>query len=536
VFELELSIDSKYFILKKLVLLAILLQTITPTYSNAQPQNHYLNRFTSFAVEKDLMKINNGAPSSIKPFIQGFHYDADTIALAESVDYKYKIRKNVWARKLKQESLLRVDSPNFKINLNPLFYFEYGKDRKFPSNSYTINTRGVRIDGSIGSQFYFETSFLENQATMVDYIDTYVKEWEVVPGQGRVKSFKTNGFDYANASGHIAYSPAKWIVLQAGSGKHFIGNGYRSLLLSDNAFNYPFFKIQIQHKKFSYAATWASLQVVKNGKYTFNPLSEPIFKKKSYTFQYLTYKPINRLEIALFQGVVWETQQPGFTKFNYNILNPIIGTHAIQYKLDGVNNVVMGLNLNFKITSTIGFYAQLMADDIKQKKTGYQAGFKLFDVFKITNLNLQLEYNKIGSFAYANNNSYQSYSHYNQPLAHPAGANLQEIVGLANYRWHDFFITAKVNLLQYTEDSITHLGSKVIVDYTATDQQNTNNNLKTTVRYIDLKLGYVINRVTNLNMAVGAILRNSSNALSSLQTNYVYISIGTALTNNYFDF
>ena len=46
---------------------------------------------------------------------------------------------------------------------------------------------------------------------------------------------------YAFALG-ASWTPARWVNVQFGNGKQFVGNGYRSVLLSDNAFNYPYLK------------------------------------------------------------------------------------------------------------------------------------------------------------------------------------------------------------------------------------------------------------------------------------------------------
>jgi hypothetical protein len=507
------------------------------SFASAQPVIYQHNQFFAQDVERQAASLQHQYNASIKPFINGINYNQQELDSASRQRYQNKLYKNIWLRKIKQESLLLVDSPDFKLSLDPLFYFEAGRDQKYNDSSYYTNTRGVLIRGSIGSKFAFESTFLENQAVLPDYLSQFVRTWEVVPGQGRVKKFKTNGFDFANASGVISYRPNKFFNLMAGTGKLFVGNGYRSLLLSDNAFNYPYLKINFHTNKFSYTAVWASLQSIKNGRFVFNPLSEPIFTKRAYTFQYFSFRPIKRIELSMFQGLMWRAQQPGNTLFDYNILNPVILAHAAQFGTDSANNVVLGANLNIKITSSLNFYGQFMADDFKQTKTGFQAGLKYFDSGGIKNLYTQLEYNSVSAYSYAFGNAFQSFSHYNQPLAHPLGANFNEIVGIANYRWRDLFISGKINLIQYGKDSTGYYAGNVIINnYAPADIQQNTMQLKATTQLIDVKLGYLINRTSNLNIALGAMLRNSELAGRSLQTNYVYLSIGTSITNKYYDF
>ena len=63
------------------------------------------------------------------------------------------------------------------------------------------------------------------------------------------------------ASGYISFMPHRAVNLQFGTGKHFIGEGYRSLLLSDNSFNYPYLRATSRwfKDKVQYTNIFASL-------------------------------------------------------------------------------------------------------------------------------------------------------------------------------------------------------------------------------------------------------------------------------------
>lgn len=72
-------------------------------------------------------------------------------------------------------------------------------------------------------------------------------------------------------------------------------------------------------------------------------------------------------------------------------------------------------------------------------KIGYQLGFKKFDLFSVDNLDLQLELNSARPYTYAHRaddvtkRPATSYSHFNQPLAHPYGANFREFIFQLKY-------------------------------------------------------------------------------------------------------
>src|SRR6185437_15677120 len=135
----------------------------------------------------------------------------DTIWLA-------KPGEDLFFDKLVYDDLLKVKyidkssgyDRKFNLSIDPVFNFSYAKDQKDPKKeSFVNNTRGVWIKGEIGKKFFFETSFFENQSTFPTYLRNYCATALIVPGQGRWKTFKTNGFDYAMANGVMHYQPGK---------------------------------------------------------------------------------------------------------------------------------------------------------------------------------------------------------------------------------------------------------------------------------------------------------------------------------------
>jgi hypothetical protein len=93
---------------------------------------------------------------------------------------------------------LNVKAEKFQLRINPILNLETGKDFADTAhlNLYT-NTRGIIGAGQIGDRFYFETLFAENQSVFPLYLDKHVRTEQIVPGQGRWKTFKNRGYDYA---------------------------------------------------------------------------------------------------------------------------------------------------------------------------------------------------------------------------------------------------------------------------------------------------------------------------------------------------
>ena len=67
-------------------------------------------------------------------------------------------------------------------------------------------------------------------------------------------------------------------------------------------------------------------------------------------------------------------------------------------------------------------------------KFGLQLGGKYINAFKVKNLDLQGELNMVKPFTYSHYDSIANFTHYNQPLAHPLGANFVEAIGIIRYQ------------------------------------------------------------------------------------------------------
>jgi len=507
-----------------------------------------LNRENNIPIENKLNQKSIYFHSTSKPFIysdfNAFN-NIDSISInKQNILYKSKL-KNYLKRKLRKESFIIVDSTDFYLTINPLFNFEIGKNLVSDSFAY-VNTRGLLIQGNIGKNFSFSTSFYENQARFVNYVNDYVNKYNVVPGQGPVKSFKTNDFDFSSASAYISFKPINHINIQLGHGKNFFGEGYRSLLLSDNAFNYPYLKLTTEFRKIQYTTMYTSF--INNVSRTF--VSE--FPKKYATFHFLSYNINARFNVSFFESIIWQSTSNNKTKpYSLEYLNPVIFLPAAIYKLNDSNNVMLGINLKYKLFNKFSFYAQLAIDDfesVKNKsnlhnKIAYQLGAKSFDIFNIKNLNIIIEYNQARPYTYAYSNPAQNYSHYNQSLAHPLGANFKETIGILNYRYKDFFIEAKINYAIYGNDTLSSNYGKNIFysENTANKGQNSSGNsllqgIKTTLFIKDFKLVYLINPATNFNILLGISDRQVSSALLKKNSVYLYFGVRTSLTNFYYDF
>jgi hypothetical protein len=414
---------------------------------------------------------------------------------------------------------------DFTLRLDPLLNLEYGVDLGTPNRQRLYsNTRGFIGSGQVGRFVYFETMLAENQSMLPAWLSDYVSAAQVVPGQGRWKTFKTSGFDYAFASGFVSVQLSKHINVQAGHGKHQIGHGYRSLLWSDNAFNYPYVRISQQwlRGQLQYYQVYAVLMNLVPAAAVVSPNAERLFQKKPAAFHYLSFNPAGWLNIGLFEGVVWQVNdyrnQP---HLSWEYFNPVIFGQAATLGLDHTNNVLTGGDIKIKLSDRLNVYAQGMLDGIAPGHAngyGYQAGLNAFDLFGISKLKWQIEFNFAGKDSYRSTDtiSDQSWTQYGQNLAFTPGSG-SELMTMIDYRRGRWFANVRYHY----------------------QQRGDNKPLMRFVNIVNGRAGFIINPSYNLNISIGALYRNQnfSNFIKSNgESGYVFVALRTGLFNIYYDF
>lgn len=431
----------------------------------------------------------------------------------------------------------------FYIAANPILKLEMGYDMT-ESRVVSQNTRGLELFANIGQKVSLYTAFTENQADFPQYIRAQVRSMRAAPGEGKVKAFKDSGVDFSRAEGYIAYTPNKYFAAQFGSGKHFVGDGYRSLLLSDNSFVYPYLRFATSFWKIKYVNILAEMQDGVNTGREFL-LGNP---RKFASFIYMNAELAPWLQLGVFEGMMFPRTGPdGNTLFNANLLNPIIGVRGFQSGLEVQK--VYGLNYKFTLPKYIVLYGQLMINSMKgsmksyERRWGVQGGVKYWDMFGVDNLNMQVEYNYIRPYSYTSEDSVLHYSHYSQPLAHPMGANVSEVVSIFNYRFKRFLAEWR---FQYASSSFDALNGNYGADIfkpntTATIREDVKvaQGFKYTLMHNEIRVGYILNPKINLILEMkynGRRYKLNSALSDDYTSNIIGFGLSTNLYNYYYDF
>lgn len=347
----------------------------------------------------------------------------------------FKSKKPIWnSLYVTKPNLFEVNTKDFFLAVNPVINFQAGGASGNSGNIF-LNKRGITARGRIANKIGFSTTITDNQERGPQFFQDRVNQFHAVPGVGFYKPFKTTAFDYFDARGYVTFNATKYIDIQFGYDKNFIGDGYRSLFLSDDANSYLFLKLNTRIWKFNYQNLFMELmpQFVKSG--------DNLLERKYAAMHHLSMNVTKWLNIGLFESIVFGRKQ----YFDFEYLNPIIFLRYAEGNVGSPDKAHVGIDFKANAAHKFQFYGQFLLDEFIAKeitknngfwanKYAYQLGAKYVDAFTIKNLDLQIETNRVRPFTYSHYDSVTNYTHYNQMLAHPLGANFQEFVGILKYQ------------------------------------------------------------------------------------------------------
>tara|TARA_B100000674_G_scaffold56903_1_gene39612 strand:- start:25677 stop:27323 length:1647 start_codon:yes stop_codon:yes gene_type:complete len=541
----------------KVVALLIVVNLTSFAQQLFYPLDHDDNAF----VEMYLNNTKSNSHTSVKPY---FYQDIQKAINTDSIDSMltdtnrlYLLPTSYWAKflrwsenKLMDEDLVYINGDGLKLRANLLLGLQTGRDA-YQEDYFWTNTRGYWLSGQIGKKVFFESAFYENQAKLLPYINSNVTSNLVMPGQGRYKIFKENiGADWAFASGAVGYKANKYFKVFMGHGKNFFGDGYRSMLLSDNTFNYPYFKFETTVWNIKYVNLWAQLNHI-----GFQDAGDRNWTQKYLALHYLSWNITKKLNVSLYESISWLKADKGF---DWQYINPVIFMRPVEWQNGSADNVLLGASAKFKINDDFTIYGQAVLDDLNfselKKGNGYwgnkyggQIGVKAYNLLGVYGLSAQAEYNVARPFTYSHFDSTNAHVHMNEPLAHPLGANFQEAIGFIRYKYKRHKFTFKMVWSEIGKDTsgVNH-GGNIFYSYnTNRIDVNGDGGLSgytigqgdlNRLNFFDLRYAFLINPRARLYFEMGIKDRVlSRQTLPNDKTRFLYLGLRTTLNNFYYD-
>lgn len=441
-----------------------------------------------------------------------------------------------------EASFLSVNTKDFTLRLNPVFHGNIGIER--PTNDFIFeNRRGFELRATIKNTVTFYTFLTDNQERTMTYIRDYSKDqfkqnqYESCPGCGFWSWYKTDAFDYFNARGYVNFKFMRYFTVQLGHDKNFIGNGVRSLFLSDHSAPYFFLKFNTRIWKINYENIFAELthQYIRG--------ADKLLVKKYGAFHHFNFAVSKNLDIGLFEGVIMSRNKG----FELQYLNPIIFYRAVEQSLGSPDNSVIGADFKWNFKQTAQLYGQFILDEFNfgrirandgwwGNKFGFQLGAKYINMFGIHNLDGQIECNMVMPYTFSHRSpsvadSSANYTHYNQAIGHPSGANFREAIFVLRYQ-----PTRKIsgqiryfNIAQGMDTFGVNWGSNIFYPSSANTIPRELGNtflqgMRTEVNLLELRASYM--PWHNIYFDVNATYRHSKSERDDLNNSYFFVGGG----------
>ena len=533
--------------MKKIIYAILLLLLYTGV---AKAQSQYLPYSYQFyqKFNEDVYSTKTRAHTSLKPFF------ADDSLLQRRYNELMNlgvdtIGKHGWIhRKIFNEHLIDVKDKDYTFYADYLPDLDIGRDLSQNKTTW-LNTRGYQLGGTIGKKFYFYSRGFENQAVFPQYMRTYIGQVGIVPGQSYDRSYnKKNYSDWSDVTALVSYTPIKYLNVTLGHDRNFIGDGYRSQLLSDNASAYPFLKLTADIGNVKYMAMWsymvdpaAPYESYTNG-----------YKNKWGVFHYLDWNITNRLSVGFFDAIIWGNVDKfgNYRGFEFGYANPVVFLRPVEASAGSPDNAIIGFTSKYKLTDGITVYGQFALDEFEAKnffsgtgssrnKYGFQIGARGANLFKVKSLNYLVEYNGATPYTYSETERLINYSQQGEPLAHPFGANYKELIGLLNYSYKRFDFSGQVQYAHYGLDiNGLNYGKDIFKSYTTPARLTGNyigQGLTTNLYYAQAKVAYLLNPKYNLRIEFGALFRREHNAAFLDRTSMFSIGLRSSFRTIYSD-
>ena len=483
-----------------------------------------------------IYSINNSFHTALKPFlIDSTLQPKYNEIMSRGVDSS---RKTWVARKLFNEHLFDVKTKDFTFYADFLPDLQAGRD--FNGNVNTsLNTRGYQLGGTIGDKFFFYSSGFENSGKFPVYYDNVINAIDLIPGQSYDRSFGKTAKDWSYATAIVSYTPIKQLNIVMGTDKTFIGDGYRSLLLSDFSPNYPLLRLTANLGKVQYMIMWTYMEDQKAKRFD----SFGSQRRKWGGFHYLDWNITNRLSLGYFNAVIaQEADDAGhFHGFDANFLDPVIYSNSLNSSSSQPDKILTGFTGKYKVFDKTALYTQLLIDQFNagsffsgganNNTNGFQIGLRGADLAGVSNFNYLVEYNTVRPYTYASAQPIANYSNYDAPLGDPFGANFHELLGILNYSIGRFDFMGELDYVKYGADiGNVNYGMNIMEPYVPSSATvYTGQGLVNRVYFGEGTISYLINPKTNLRFEAGALLRDDKTAAGSSQKT-VWLTFGLRST------
>lgn len=280
---------------------------------------------------------------------------------------------------------------------------------------------GGEVTAVLNDKWYFQAAAIQG----VSNLDS------IFEPKSHITSPQTNLDLYTDLRSRISYTPNHIFNFQVGLDHNFIGEGSRSLFLSDYGKPYPFGLIRAKFWRFEYSVLYQFMKERDQNRW----------EGKFASSHHISFNPAKWLNIGIFESVIFQPKDTLLQRgFDVEYLNPLVFYRPQEYSLGSSDNVLLGMEISGHINDRHTIYSQVILDEFYlaelRAKTGWwankfgaQLGIKgRFDIGK-HRFFYRGEYNYVRPYTYSHISEELNHGNQGYSLAHPYGSNFMEILG-----------------------------------------------------------------------------------------------------------
>jgi len=340
--------------------------------------------------------------------------------------------------------LYEYNKPNFYASIDPIIGLQIANDDEWGgrTNSLSYNV-GLKYRMRVGNWVSGEVSYVYNDETAENYYRDRVGAVGSFPESNIMGHYSNQSYQYSQWRGQINVPLLKDVLnFGAGYGSHFVGDGYRSLMMSNYANAAWYAQLQLQIWKLNYQTVYMKF----DNQSVYKGYTGASSQHKYGVMHHLSVNVMPWLNIGLFESVMFGRSNG----YELAYLNPIIFYRSVERAMGSPDKILIGINAKAIPLKSVKLYGQFVLNEFSgseffgnngywANKWGAQLGANYYDAFGVRNLDLQLEGNLVRPYTYSSNVKVDgeilaNYANGNLPLAHPLGAGFREIVFNAKYR------------------------------------------------------------------------------------------------------
>ncbi len=455
-------------------------------------------------------------------------------------------------KQLGTNNWIQANGNNSVFAIDPYADAAIGKEKEGGSTLYQV-AAGIHIQGTVDDKLSYSAAYVYSYDRFPNYLNNYIQSnqgYALGKGQGTFTS--NGGYAFSQFTGNLTYLPSSHFLISVGNGKNFIGDGYRSLLLSDNSSNYPYVRLQARYWRITYNVLYTNLD---NPRYQVDGSDQ----RKYSVMHLLGINFSKKFQLGIFDNIIFYAKDTTIHRgFDVQYLNPIILMRPVEYAVGSPDNAFLGLTYKYHIYKKGFLYGQVGIDDLNLtasikhhaqdfgNKYALQLGIWNKDIFDVKGLSWRFEWDGVRPYTYTHGFDKPgiNYTHDNQALADPFGANFHEFISMFLYnnkRWYGSLET----LFTIRGEQPADLSYPIGYDLWAGDLTGTNGptfgsttlqGVKNKYFYNQATIGYLINPKNRLGVQADLVYRKHTSPNTAESDFYFSIGIKTGLYNFYKDF